>query len=428
MKKAYALLIITIAAAVLYARPALADVVYLKDGGKIEGTVEVKGDKTVVTVKEGMVVTLDSKDVLRIEKKKSSFEEYKEKLETLDEKSADGWYALGLWCKERGLSRESEEAFGRVLGINPEHEAAHLALGHKLVDGRWLTQDEVNVSKGLVKHKGAWVTAERKAELEAEESRRDWKRKVRLLADAIKSGKESEGVVAQSALLSIRDKNAVSALIGLLDNPEARVRILVCRTLAFNPSPETFAALQKAALHNNEEDVRAAAAAALKNLDGHSCWLEFIRAYLYDESADVRSRALEAIVILKDKRSVAVLIELLVVEVKNKSASEGFETKGFVGAKEFRVISYREFTDATGRKFKVPVMARVGGSSDDGSTERAEDVFNPMLREALMKITGVNFNFDQDKWREWWKENNSKFDMRMNPVKQEAPAPGGEKK
>ncbi len=391
----------------------LADVVHLKDGGVVEGDVTDQGDKVIVKIKDGMEVTIDWKNIDRIEKKKSINAEYRERLAAVEDNSADGCYRLGLWCKEHGLESEARRAFDKTLEIEPGHEATHLVLGHKLLDGRWLTIEEYNVIKGLVKYRGRWVTPEKKAALEAGDMRKEWKKRVRKYVSKILDGSESERTMAENTLLAIRDKNAAKALADLLDHGKSHVRVLACRTLAHIKDADTLDALMKAALKDPAASVRKAASAALAATVPYKACRKLLSAFLYNSSGDVRSNALDALVVVRHKSSVPVLIELLVVRVKPVRKESGGLGNGFLGAKPYKVVGHKTISLGRGRKFNLPTF----GEFKDKDSAKPREEFNPLVREALMKITGVNFNFDQDRWHKWWNENSENFDELMKPVK-----------
>jgi len=116
---------------------AFADVVYLKDGGKLEGKVSEQGDTVIVRI--GSIKTTIEKDrVLRIEKKMPPREEYRRRLDRVPAKDAAALYELGMWCLDRKLASESRDCFARVLSVDPNHQEARRRLGHVVREGKWV--------------------------------------------------------------------------------------------------------------------------------------------------------------------------------------------------------------------------------------------------------------------------------------------------
>ncbi|MHC4471523.1 MAG: hypothetical protein ACYS99_11225 [Planctomycetota bacterium] len=153
----------------LLAVPALADVVHLKNGGRIEGKVVDKGDAYEVTHRYGKI-TVKKSDVVSIEKKATLAETYAKKRAAIDVKNADQLVALAKWCRENGWETQAVKDFRAALALDPDHRGAHTALGHVFYEGAWRTEDEIMEMRGFVKHLGKWVTREEAARLEAKEA------------------------------------------------------------------------------------------------------------------------------------------------------------------------------------------------------------------------------------------------------------------
>ncbi|HBP16752.1 MAG TPA: hypothetical protein DEA08_03025 [Planctomycetes bacterium] len=73
--------------------------------------------------------------------------------------SAEGYYELALWARERGLTDESNHCLLRTVKLDAFHERARKLLGHKKHEGRWYSDDEYKAQVlGLVRDpNGRWV-------------------------------------------------------------------------------------------------------------------------------------------------------------------------------------------------------------------------------------------------------------------------------
>lgn len=168
-----------ILAAALFALPAVGDVVHLKNGGSLEGKVTETKDGVVITLPVGEVRV--SKDaVARIEKKESPMEQYLKRAAGIKEDDADAHYQFGLWAQSVGLRNQAKDEFGKAVALKPDHEGAHKALGHRMVDGKWMTPEQEMQARGLVQRDGQWMTPEAaakydalKAEVEAARAKRE---------------------------------------------------------------------------------------------------------------------------------------------------------------------------------------------------------------------------------------------------------------
>jgi hypothetical protein len=139
------------------AGPALADEITLKNGASFTGIVREEGDRVTVELDFG-TMTFKRVDVRAIVKAVDPMKEFEEKLKTSTDKK--GLYELAVWAREKGLGTRSTELLKKVIALDPDHEGARKLLGYEKVNGRWLTADEANEARGLVKYDGRWLPRE----------------------------------------------------------------------------------------------------------------------------------------------------------------------------------------------------------------------------------------------------------------------------
>ena len=146
------------------ALPALADVVHLKNGGSLEGSVSRTPDGVVVKLPVGEV-RISNDAIERIEPKVTAFEQYQQRAAAVREDDPEAHYRLGLWAQQAGLKGPAREEFRKTVALKPDHALAHQALGHRLVDGRWLTREDEMRARGLVEVDAASRTVTEVAEI-----------------------------------------------------------------------------------------------------------------------------------------------------------------------------------------------------------------------------------------------------------------------
>jgi len=129
---------------------ALADVVYLKSGSKMEGKVTDMGDYIILEA-GSMRTTIKKEQIVRIEKKKSPTEEFEEKLRAVPKDDAEAFYKLGLWCLSKKLSGNATAMFEKAIAINPDHEGARRKLGYTRKGNRWVKPCYMCSGKGRIK-------------------------------------------------------------------------------------------------------------------------------------------------------------------------------------------------------------------------------------------------------------------------------------
>jgi hypothetical protein len=108
--------------------PTSVDVVFFKDGRKLEGKVEEDtADYVKIKSRLGMA-KIPRADVARVEKGKGAANQFPEKLKAAKEKTAD-LVALMTWCKENNLKLEKEYVGYLVLTADPLHDKARIEVG-----------------------------------------------------------------------------------------------------------------------------------------------------------------------------------------------------------------------------------------------------------------------------------------------------------
>lgn len=150
-----------------------ADEIFLKGGGKMTGEVVSEDAQSVVVEVGPGKVTVPTARVLRIERSRTALRGYRERAAHLASDDIQGWLALAFWAQERDLDTQAQEAFERVLRLDPANASANGALGRVQMDGRWMSQDESYRARGYVRYEGEWITpAEHEARLQAKAAER----------------------------------------------------------------------------------------------------------------------------------------------------------------------------------------------------------------------------------------------------------------
>jgi len=407
-------LVVSLAAVIWGA--AWADVVYLRNGQKVEGKV-LKDDWVVrLQLPSGAVVEFPRADVEKVEYTLPPQEEFKERFKALSGDDAEGFFRLGLWAKRHGMSKEAQICFERALKIEPDHTGARLQLGYVRVGSEWLQFEEAQKKKGLVKYKGRWMTKEEAERLKFAERKRHMTKVVENLITRFRSRDPLKAKKAEKEFAKIKDPAAIEAIAKNFPRLKPEHRLLVIETLKNNFKAEDVGDLLiGVALRDPEEDVRKEAALALRHLRCTWAYAEFIKALFYERSESVRDAASDALGYLRDSYAIEPLIAGLCVKVGTGRALSNLRM--FSGTITSRVVGWKEYITPRG-KLRVPIIVQVeSGTSVGGGDNAPTYIENGQALHALKHITGVNFWYEKDKWRKWWAENKDKFDRFMNPKK-----------
>lgn len=156
---------------VLGASLAAADVLTLRDGRVVEGTVTKDGDVVRVVSRFGES-EFAAKDVVAHVVGRSLEEEWRARSAALPADDHAGRAALARWLVDAGRLAEGRAVAAQVVEADPENALAHEVLGHVRHGGRWMTPDDAKRAEGLERHGDAWYTPEEWAALATEDRRK----------------------------------------------------------------------------------------------------------------------------------------------------------------------------------------------------------------------------------------------------------------
>lgn len=177
---------------------AAADEIQLTNGRKITGKV-VQKDAQKVTVEVGAgTITLEAKEVSSINPGATALDEYAQRWSKVQNSTnAAELHELLKWAKSQGLTRYVAPLATKIIALDPEHAAARAELRYEKMNGKWLTYDQAQEARGLVRVDERWVT---KAEVQMMEQRRlEAKERAEAAEDARKQRREDERAARQAA-------------------------------------------------------------------------------------------------------------------------------------------------------------------------------------------------------------------------------------
>lgn len=254
--------------ATLAPAPAAADVVVLSGGGEVRGEFvgdPDAGDAVAVRTATGATIRVPRAEVRRWAYRDAGREAFERRFDRTPP-DPDAWWELAEWALQNRLRPERERALRALVRLDPQHEDAHLALGHKRDRDEWLTPMEWRRRNGLVLYGRRAVTPEEKALLEAadarDEAQKEWFRQVRLWLRELNDPTRAGG--ARAELLRVDDPNAIPAMRQFLsDDSNSAVRMTYVETLSRMPETTPVAALVRQALGDVDDLIREQAIRAL---------------------------------------------------------------------------------------------------------------------------------------------------------------------
>jgi hypothetical protein len=378
----------------LAALPALADEVELASGSVVEGKVEDLGDSIRVS-RGGGAVTYPKSMVRKITPKKSPDEVYEERAKSLKDGDLAGRVELARWAAKQKLAPQALAEWRKVIALDPDHEEARKAAGFEKVDGKWLGEAEANEARGLVRHKGRWVSPEQRdldlaldeqKELDAALTQEVQKRLAQL-----RSSDEKKRAEALEALTKIEDKYKAKAYIAAIASPSRELRKHVYLELARMKVVEAARPLARRAMWDEDEALRPVAEGALRDCGNPHSAL-FLLPFLGEEGVGARIRAIAAIAPYKDLRTSPALAQAL---ENNLAIQQMYDTMG----REMSTVTMGNFPVPGGGVVSLPRVNRIKYDPLDKESRAKLATERGLLQNALRAILGEDHGTDVARWR-----------------------------
>ncbi|NNJ26158.1 HEAT repeat domain-containing protein [Alienimonas chondri] len=423
---------------------ATADVVVLKAGGEVRGEFigePDRGEAIAVRTSAGATIQVPRSEVREWTYRDAGQEAFARRFDRTPD-DPDAWWELAEWALQNRLRSERERALKELLKFDPDHEEAHVALGHKLDGGDWLTPLEWRRRNGLVLYGRRAVSPEEKALLEAadarEEAERGWFRQARQWQRAFSDPSRAGG--ARAEMVRLTDPTAIPALRNFFaDDKDVQVRTLYVQVLARMPETTPVAALATQAMGDVDQFVREQAVRGLAEEtaphDGPAragaAQTLFRDGLRNDTNVTVR-RAAAALGVVGDANAIPDLIRSLITTHHYKiavpdtsgasasigpggSTSGGLGTNSTAGLPPEALLAIR--SQYPGANIRPPInglpsrMKRVTVKVEHRNPEALAALQAILQREAPSggNVFAPPVGYDEAAWTAWWERNRAAF-------------------
>jgi hypothetical protein len=167
----------------------------------------------------------------------------------------DGHLAIARWCASRQLDDQARAHLTRVLEFNPDHVEARQLLGFRLVNGAWVSEQEVADAQARVRQAAADLAT--------------WRPRLEKLRQSLCNVNRKPQEKAREELRAIRDPAAVGAIDAVFCARGGEDSLFGIALLEKLVSAESAATLARYAVFAPWEPIGHAAAKALRSQRKH---------------------------------------------------------------------------------------------------------------------------------------------------------------
>ncbi len=396
--------LVVCALAIATAAPAYAELVIFKTGGQAEGELlNVDRDpKQPVKLRtpSGLQLTIPAEQVQRIIVKTDLEKQY-DLLAPKTPDTVEGHWKMQEWCLDAQLKDQRQKHLESIVRLDPNHEAARIALGYILRGNEWVKPDDWMRAQGYVRYQGAWRTRQ-EVEIDVrfktfEQSQNKWMQNVKLWFKQIAERRNVDSSVAN--LKAIKDPAAGPALLDVLTDTRrpSEFRILAMDVMTALPGgPYGASTFIKLALEDQDREIRDRALEELRKQRSVAALVAFSKLLTHKDNSKV-IRAAYCLDRLGDQEATLQLIEALVTKHTEWEMPNGAPPGG--------------------------MSATFGGGGQGlnmGGRPKAVTKTRPneTVLNALTSLhPGVNYNYDEDGWRRWYAESFTTSDVNLRREK-----------
>jgi hypothetical protein len=365
------------------AQPARADVLELKNGGRIQGQLITaandNGDYVIETATGRVTIARDQ--VARVDATSEVEKEYAAAARNSPDTIEAHW-KLYEWCRDHKLREQAQTHLTRLLELDPDHAQARSILGFQMRGGQWQTRDELMASRGMVKFEGEWYTRQHvellQQKKETKSAQVDWRKDLARLRRWLVGSDQNRSRQARTEIQAIRDPLAAEPLVTLLRTESIpALRRLWLETLAPLDHPSVPIALVEHSLLDANDEMRHQCLEYQVASGRPGLIAPYLRALQSDDNVTI-NRAAVALGMIADPDAVPPLVEVLITNHRIK------------------------ISDNTGqmRVSNSPGSSGIGmggGPKYENRVARNADVL-----AALISLTNMaQFQYDQPAWRAW---------------------------
>jgi tetratricopeptide (TPR) repeat protein len=165
----------------------------------------------------------------------------------------DAQARLAAWCEQKGLKEQSIAHYSEAVRLDPSREATWRHLGYKKQGDRWVKPGELAAERQEVEH-------QRHAD-------KHWEPRLRRLRESLESKDATRRVRAEATIAEVTDPRAVPVIWAIFVRGGERSRLAAVQMLGQIDGPTASNALAALAVFNDSAEVRGRAIETLTSRD-----------------------------------------------------------------------------------------------------------------------------------------------------------------
>ncbi len=300
----------------------------------------------------------------------------------------EGHMALANWCAKRRLMDQRCAHLLRVLQIDPDHAVARNQLGYQLIDGTWMTGQEIADARSHAR--------------EIADAMQRWRPELVAIRDAIGHRSLQRRQAAVEQLMAIDDPSAIEPVEAVFCGHDEETALLAIEMLANIKNAGAALALTRQGIFSPWEQVRYRAAQKLSARDLHT----FVPELLGSMGTLIASRA-EAY-----RTPTGRLV------YRHAFAREGQEQN------QLAVLDTEYLNVATAAGSSMARLQEVHAAQNALLRENAMaqqnlaiHEFNGRVCAVLSQVTDESISATPEEWWDWWSDYNEVYTEGEKPVR-----------
>jgi hypothetical protein len=300
-----------------------------------------------------------------------------------------GHFQIAAWCAQKAMQDQAQVHLQRVLEFNPDNERAREALGHRRVNGRWFTPEEID---------------QQRIRFALDQKRiQSWQQELSNIGALATNGSRVSFQQAIRKLSEIKDASAVVPMEMILARQSLALDSQLVDHIASIDSLEAVDSLCRFAVFHPNQSIREAAADHLKARERFD--------YVPEMLASMVTPWISRFEVAANNRGQIVYRHSL-FQQEQESHRVLQQDEVFSAVQQTQDATAEIAVDANQQFRRRAARTNMAQISENVQIEQ----LNQRICEALRAATGEEIGNDPRHWWSWWNDQNEVYYVSTKPV------------